>query len=194
MRPTAPCPCGSDEPFGRCCLPLHLGERQAETAEQLMRARYSAYAVDTLDYVWQTWHPRTRPKEMTAQAGSAWTGLEIVDTVEGLSGDESGEVEFRAHYVQNRRNAGRCMSGPASPLEPVGGFTWTGSCSGDPDQASRVAGSVKGRSRSVATCSESSEPSCVDRPLASAGSASQAACQPLSASFSTYGIVALVSA
>ena len=61
MRPTASCPCGSDEPFGRCCLPLHLGERQAETAEQLMRARYSAYAVDDLDYVWRTWHPRTRP-------------------------------------------------------------------------------------------------------------------------------------
>ena len=62
MRPTALCPCGSDEPFGRCCLPLHLGERQAETAEQLMRARYSAYAVDNLDYVWRTWHPRTRPE------------------------------------------------------------------------------------------------------------------------------------
>jgi SEC-C motif-containing protein len=104
MRPTAPCPCGSDEPFGRCCLPLHLGERQAETAEQLMRARYSAYAVDTLDYVWQTWHPRTRPSESTADTGLTWTGLEIVDTVEGLSGDESGEVEFRAHYVQNRRS------------------------------------------------------------------------------------------
>ncbi len=104
MRPTAPCPCGSDEPFGRCCLPLHLGERQAETAEQLMRARYSAYAVDNLDYVWQTWHPRTRPEELTAEAGSTWTGLEIVDTVEGLRGDESGEVEFRAHYVQNKRS------------------------------------------------------------------------------------------
>ncbi|WP_006241970.1 YchJ family protein [Mycolicibacterium tusciae] len=102
MGPTASCPCGSDEPFGRCCLPLHLGERQAETAEQLMRARYSAYAVDNLDYVWQTWHPRTRPLEPTAEAGLTWTGLEIVDTAQGLSGDESGEVEFRAHYVHRR--------------------------------------------------------------------------------------------
>ena len=57
-----------------------------------------------------------------------------------------------------------------------------------------TAGSVYGRSRSAATCSESSAPSCVDRPLASAGSAWQAACQPLSASLSTYGMVALVSA
>jgi len=104
MRPTVPCPCGSDEPFGRCCLPLHLGERHAETAEQLMRARYSAYAADNLHYVWQTWHPRTRPAELTADTGSTWTGLEIVDTVDGRPGDESGEVEFRAHYRQGRRS------------------------------------------------------------------------------------------
>jgi SEC-C motif-containing protein len=69
-----------------------------------MRARYSAFTVGNLDYVWQTWHPRTRPSESTADAGLTWTGLEIVDTVEGLSGDESGEVEFRAHYLQSRRS------------------------------------------------------------------------------------------
>lgn len=75
-----------------------------------MRARYSAYAADHLDYVWQTWHPRTRPAELRAEAESTWTGLEILDTVEGLSGDESGEVEFLAHYVQNSRSG---QSGPA---------------------------------------------------------------------------------
>jgi|SRR5690349_15299480 len=103
MRPTASCPCGSGEPFGRCCLPLHLGERQAETAEQLMRSRYSAYATGDLDYVWQTWHPKTRPSEVT-DTGLTWTGLEIVDTADGSPDDDSGVVEFRAHYLQNRRN------------------------------------------------------------------------------------------
>ena len=77
-----------------------------------MRARYSAYAVDNLDYVWQTWHPRTRPAELAAEAGLTWTGLQIVDTAEGLSGDEWGEVEFRAQYVQNRRS-GRSAPGVA---------------------------------------------------------------------------------
>jgi SEC-C motif-containing protein len=103
MRATALCPCGSDEPYGRCCLPLHLGERQADTAEQLMRARFSAYAVRDLDYVWQTWHPTTRPSEL-ADTGLTWTGLEIIETVDGRRGDESGEVEFRAHYLQDRRS------------------------------------------------------------------------------------------
>lgn len=103
MHATDACPCGTGEPFGRCCLPLHRGERQAETAEQLMRARYSAYAVGDLDYVWQTWHPRTRPAELTPSGGVTWTGLQILGTVDGEPGDQSGEVEFRAHY----RDGGR---------------------------------------------------------------------------------------
>ncbi|CAN5273387.1 YchJ family protein [soil metagenome] len=91
MQSTDPCPCGTDEPFGTCCLPLHTGARQADTAEQLMRSRYSAYAVDDVDYLWRTWHPRTRPTELTPSSGVRWTGLEIVDTADD-------EVEFRAHY------------------------------------------------------------------------------------------------
>ena len=46
-----------------------------------------------------------------------------------------------------------------------------------------------GMSRSAATWLHSSSPSCVDRPLASAASFRQAACQPWSASLSTYGSV-----
>jgi SEC-C motif-containing protein len=73
------------------------------TAEELMRSRYTAYAVGDLDYVWRTWHPRTRPEALTP-SGETWTGLEILDTVAGQPGDEEGEVEFRAHYSRNRRS------------------------------------------------------------------------------------------
>ncbi len=68
-----------------------------------MRSRYSAYAVGELDYVWQTWHPRTRPDSLTATDGLTWAGLEILDTVDGQRGDETGEVEFRARYRQGPR-------------------------------------------------------------------------------------------
>lgn len=103
MRSTEACPCGSGEPFGRCCLVLHRGERRAATAEELMRSRYSAYAVGDLDYVWQTWHPRTRPAALSADGGLRWTGLQILDTVNGGPGDQTGEVEFRAHYTDGAR-------------------------------------------------------------------------------------------
>ena len=95
---TDECSCGSGEPFGGCCLPLHRGERWAATAEQLMRARYSAYAVGDLDYVWQSWHPRTRPAALTPDDRLTWISLEILDTVDGGPDDQTGEVEFRARY------------------------------------------------------------------------------------------------
>jgi len=100
---TDDCPCGSGEEFALCCRPLHAGQRMAATAEELMRSRYSAYAVGDTDYVWRTWHPRTRP-EALSPSGETWTGLEILDTVAGQPGDEAGEVEFRAHYTRNRRS------------------------------------------------------------------------------------------
>ncbi|MCZ8381734.1 YchJ family metal-binding protein [Mycobacterium sp. CPCC 205372] len=104
MRPTDACPCGSGDPYGGCCGPLHHGERHAETAEQLMRSRFSAYAVGDLEYVWRTWHPRGRPKALTPDTSLEWTALEVLDVVAGGAGDENGEVEFRAHYLQDRRS------------------------------------------------------------------------------------------
>ena len=68
-----------------------------------MRARYSAYAVGDLDYVWKTWHPRTRPAALTPDDRLTWTGLQIVATAAGRPEDQTGEVEFRARY----RDGGR---------------------------------------------------------------------------------------
>jgi len=103
MSATDDCPCGSGERFCRCCRPLHAGERQASTAEELMRSRYCAYAVGDLDYLWRTWHPRNRPEVLTP-SDEVWTGLEILAVVAGQQGDDEGEVEFLAHYLLNRRS------------------------------------------------------------------------------------------
>jgi SEC-C motif-containing protein len=85
------CPCGSGERYDACCGRLHRGAAQAATPEELMRARYAAYAVGDLDYVFRTWHPRTRPAVIEPDPALTWTGL----TVEDASGDE---VEFTATY------------------------------------------------------------------------------------------------
>lgn len=68
-----------------------------------MRSRYSAYAVADMNYVWRTWHPRTRPQTLTP-SDEVWTGLEILDVVAGAAGDEEGVVEFRAHHRGKRRS------------------------------------------------------------------------------------------
>lgn len=67
-----------------------------------MRSRYSAFAFGLGDYLWRTWHPRTRP-ERVDPPDAAWTGLEIVDVVDGTPRDQRGVVEFVAHYRSGRR-------------------------------------------------------------------------------------------
>ena len=68
-----------------------------------MRSRYSAYCVGDFEYVWKTWHPRTRAEQPVSGDGPTWMGLQIVDVVAGQPGDEHGEVEFRAYYREGRR-------------------------------------------------------------------------------------------
>ncbi|MCV6977220.1 zinc chelation protein SecC [Mycobacterium bourgelatii] len=63
-----------------------------------MRSRYSAYACGDADYLFRTWHPRTRPVEVTVDPAVSWTGLEVLDTAAGGPDDELGEVEFMAHF------------------------------------------------------------------------------------------------
>lgn len=92
------CPCGAGE-YATCCQPYHLGQRWPETPVLLMRARYSAFALEQSDFVFKTWHPRTRPDDVTLR-GVEWTGLEILATrgaAQGGPGDDAG-VEFRAHF------------------------------------------------------------------------------------------------
>lgn len=97
----APCPCGSGRTYGGCCQPHHRERTRPATAEELMRARYSAFAARQADFLWRTWHPRTRPELITFEDGVAWTGLEILDVVAGGDGDRDGIVEFRACYTEN---------------------------------------------------------------------------------------------
>lgn len=93
-----PCPCGSGDTYRACCGPLHDGELQARTAEALMRSRYSAFARGHADYLFRTWHPRTRPPEVRVDPSITWTGLQVSDTVAGGPDDDSGEVKFTARY------------------------------------------------------------------------------------------------
>jgi SEC-C motif-containing protein len=82
---------------------LLAGERQARSAEELMRSRYSAFAVGDADYLFRTWHPRTRPADVTVDPAITWTGLEVTDTDAGGPNDDRGEVAFTAYFESNGR-------------------------------------------------------------------------------------------
>jgi len=97
------CPCGTNIAYDECCLPLIKGDRTALTAEEVMRSRYSAYAMHEIGYIRESLHPdhRTDFDEKTTREwaeSSEWHKLEIVSTIEGGAEDKEGKVEFIAAY------------------------------------------------------------------------------------------------
>lgn len=92
------CPCGLPAKYAECCGRLHRGEAQATTAEQLMRSRYSAFAVRDEAYLLRSWDPATRPADVDFDPGMRWERLEVLAATGGGPFHTEGTVEFRAHY------------------------------------------------------------------------------------------------
>jgi SEC-C motif domain protein len=95
---TVPCPCQSGRSYGHCCAPLHHADAVAETAEALMRSRYSAYVHGDADYLLATWHASTRPATLDFGDATAthWLGLDVRRHEQHDSGHAT--VEFVARY------------------------------------------------------------------------------------------------
>ena len=100
---TAPslCFCRSGKEYKHCCAPFHLHTAVLETAEQLMRSRYTAYVLKNIPYIVAT----TVPSQQTLLEthllqewadNTTWLGLEILKT-ENLTKNQSA-VEFKAIF------------------------------------------------------------------------------------------------
>ena len=97
------CPCTSGSRFADCCEPVISGERQSQTAEELMRARYSAFATGAIDFIVASTHSTTRaeidiPYITDWSQNSTWRGLQIIETKS--IGDNKAYVSFEANFTQ----------------------------------------------------------------------------------------------
>ena len=96
------CPCGSGAAFADCCEPIIKGTRESETAEELMRARYSAFVTHDIDFIVASTHTHSR-KEIDLDfirewsETSTWRGLEILDTKQ--VNDNKAFVSFEARFT-----------------------------------------------------------------------------------------------
>ncbi len=100
------CPCGSKKQYQYCCGKYLLGKATAETAEKLMRSRYTAFCQGNIDYLIATLHPDKRTeKDRTELAktinNTQWISLTIINTNKGKKTDSIGYVEFEAVYKSN---------------------------------------------------------------------------------------------
>jgi len=91
------CYCGSDRSYDDCCQKIHNNPKTAESAEQLMRARYSAFALHLVGFIYETFHPTTRRFQKKTEIEqwskeNKWIGLEIIKSTENT-------VEFKAFFI-----------------------------------------------------------------------------------------------
>lgn len=108
MKPKDNCPCTSGKSYFECCGIAHTNINDVKTAEQLMRSRYSAFALANSEYLHLSHHSSTRPKSPRERKATiawaksvTWTGLQIIETQKGGESDNEGIVEFKALFLEN---------------------------------------------------------------------------------------------
>lgn len=103
-KPSDPCLCGNGKPLATCCGRFLNSSVRPETAQELMRSRYSAYVLQNIDYLHDTLWPKYQPgfdRFSVAKwaATSHWTGLQVLKTTKGGPKDRDGTVLFEASYL-----------------------------------------------------------------------------------------------
>lgn len=95
--PSNACPCGSGKTFQQCCQLYLSGKAYPNSAESLMRSRYSAFVTGNLPYLHKTWHPETCPELNAEDLHTQWLRLEVIRSKQGL---KKSVVEFKAWFIE----------------------------------------------------------------------------------------------
>lgn len=104
------CPYQSGKPYSLCCQPYHVENQHPPTAEWLMRSRYSAYALQRIDYIINTTMSAQqklldRPAIADWSRNTDWCGLDILAHYPRV-GKHHAQVEFNAFFNYNNE----CMT------------------------------------------------------------------------------------
>src|SRR3546814_20468332 len=102
-----PCPCGNNASYQACCGRWHHGELRlkAPDAATLMRSRYTAFVLDELDYLLETWHASDQPASLKGNApGVKWLGIQLRRHVQADADNAKKELVDRSlHHGSDPR-------------------------------------------------------------------------------------------
>lgn len=106
MNANHPCFCGSNSSFSSCCQPYINKDKHVQTAEQLMRSRFSAYAIDNAQYIFETYATVSQVEQSVKEIGDwskscVWIALNIYPLAKSVNKTSEQFVEFSAFYVTN---------------------------------------------------------------------------------------------
>jgi len=106
------CPCGSGKKYKECCFKYHKGTNP-KNALELMKSRYTAYAVGDANYIIKTTHKNSLHfeedklewiKSIKEFSKSNFKKLEILEFIDG---DKEAYVKFKAYiddYVMEEKS------------------------------------------------------------------------------------------
>ena len=94
------CYCCSSLAFADCCHPFVTQSKHPETAEQLMRSRFTAYVLANFTYVLNTYSSEKQiglsTEGLKESAGDAvWFALKVANS-------SADTVEFTAYFFENK--------------------------------------------------------------------------------------------
>ena len=103
------CHCGSNEQLESCCLAIIKAERQAQSPEQLMRSRFSAYVIKDAQYIFDSYSQKVQKSQSISDI-KIWANtcqfIELVIHHMSPFNDDNSKlqsatptVEFTVHYL-----------------------------------------------------------------------------------------------
>ena len=100
------CPCGSKLNYTVCCGRYIDGIKKPETAEELMRSRYTAYTLANTSYIKKTMRgkPALGFNEAEAEIWAkqvTWLNLEVIKAY--TENESKSFVEFVASFIDNKK-------------------------------------------------------------------------------------------
>lgn len=98
------CACGSKKSYQKCCGPYISGEKTPDTAEALMRSRYTAYTEANIPYIEATARgPAAQsfdPEDALEWAKKAkWKRLKVLNSYPHPTNQNRAFVQFSAYYI-----------------------------------------------------------------------------------------------
>jgi len=105
------CPCQSKKPYIDCCKKYLDGKKKPQNAKDLMRSRFSAYALGHVDYIIETSHPKNacfqkdlktlKDEILRFCKETSFENLEILDFIEEK---DKAFVTFIAYLKANKKD------------------------------------------------------------------------------------------
>ncbi len=98
------CPCGSGKIYDSCCSDYISGRLIPQTAEALMRSRYTAYTQANISYIQATMRETALENFNPAAAeqwakAARWKWLRVIRAFPHASDEQYSYVEFLAYYI-----------------------------------------------------------------------------------------------